>query len=266
MIRPATPSDLPAITELLRRANETPYDVAAVAGEKVFGRGYRGEAAPRVFVENDQIAGIAVTCGRFLRLIAVDPDHRRRGIGSQLLRNEHVAFAEPGNYFTPGVIESDTATRAFFRKHGWREDRWTYNLATSQLRHRASSELRLAPIRATGAKREAVLAFAEQHFSPIWRFEAERAGDNLFYVEHDGRIAGFSAHHANNRNLGTFGPTGVLAELRGLGYGRALLLASLNDLADAGHTSAIIPWTDALDFYRKSCAAVVTARFVTYVR
>jgi GNAT superfamily N-acetyltransferase len=268
MIRPATRSDLPAITALLRRANATPYDIGAVAEEKAFGRGYGGEAAPRVFVENDQIIGVAVTCAGFLRILAVDPPQRRRGVGSQLLRNEHVVFAEPGNYFTPGVIESDAATRAFLRKHGWIEDRWTYNLTTSQLRHRATSQLErsVTPIRATGAKRDAVLAFAEEHFSPIWRFEAEQAGENLFYIEHDNRIAGFSAHDANNRHLGTFGPTGVLPELRGLGYGRALLLASLNDLADAGYASAIIPWTDAVDFYGKSCGAVVSARFVTCVR
>src|ERR1043166_5972168 len=96
---------LPAIVALLQRANETPYDIARVAEEKVFGRGVRGEPVVQTYEEDDRLIGIAVTCGRVLRLIAVDPDHRRRGIASQLIRGHdvHVAFAEAGNYFTPGV-------------------------------------------------------------------------------------------------------------------------------------------------------------------
>ena len=80
-MRPASPDDLPAITALLIRANETPYDIARVAEEKVFGRGFRGEPVVRVYEEDRGILGVAVTCGRVLRLIAVDPEHRRRGIG-----------------------------------------------------------------------------------------------------------------------------------------------------------------------------------------
>lgn len=263
MIRPAARSDLSAIVHVLARANATPYDITRVAEEKVFGRGYRGDPQPRVYVESDTILGVAVTCGKVLRLIAVDPDVRRRGIGSQLLGNEHIAFAEPGNYLTPGVIESDAATRAFFARHRFLEDRWTYNL-----------EARLPPSHSEPFVQRAldpqtvnrVLTFAADHFSPIWRFEAELAPDNLFFIEHEGKIAGFSTHDANNHGLGTFGPTGVLEKFRGRGFGRALLLASLNDLARAGYTSAIIPWTDALDFYRRSCRAEVTSRFVTLVR
>jgi GNAT superfamily N-acetyltransferase len=261
--RVPTRADLPAIAALLTRANATPYDIARVAEEKVFGRGYAGEPQPRVCLENGDIVGIAVTCGEALRLLAVDPAHRRRGIATQLLGNERIVAAEPGNYFTPGVIESDAATRAFFRKQGYVEDRWTINLVTATRGNLAPAE----PVhRAIGTARDRVLTFANDRFSPIWRFECENAGDNLFFIEHDGRIAGFAAHSANNRLLGTFGPTGVAPELRGRGYGRALLLAALADLARAGFDQAVIPWTDAIDFYRKSCGAEVVARFVRYVR
>jgi GNAT superfamily N-acetyltransferase len=268
MLRPATRRDLPAITALLARANAAPYDITRVAAEKVFGRGYRGEAHPRVYVEQNHILGIAVTCATTLRVIAVDPSHRRRGIGSLLLQDEHAAFAEPGNYFTPGVVETDAATRAFLTKHGFIEHRWTYNLAAPlpPPDDQTAAGTSPAPLRATGDERERVLAFAEGEFSPVWRFECALAPDNLFYVEAGGRIAGFSVHNANNNPLGTFGPTGVLPEFRGHGYGRALLLASLRELARGGYASAIIPWTDALDFYRKSCGAEITARFVSYVR
>jgi mycothiol synthase len=122
------------------------------------------------------------------------------------------------------------------------------------------------PIRVSAASRDRVLTFIEKEFGSIWRFEASNAGDNLFYVEVDGNIAGFAAHDANNRGLGFFGPTGIAREYRGRGLGAALLRASLADLHRLGYERAIIPWTDALDFYRKACGATVAARFVTLAR
>jgi len=52
-----------------------------------------------------------------------------------------------------------------------------------------------------------------------------------------------------------FGPTGVAEPLRGSGLGRDLLRASLADLRELGYSRVVIPWTDAIDFYRKSCGA-----------
>jgi len=122
------------------------------------------------------------------------------------------------------------------------------------------------PIRVSSKSRERVLAFIETEFGRIWRFEASNAGNNLFFVEVNGVIAGFAAHDANNRGLGFFGPTGVARAHRGRGLGGRLLHASLADLRRLGYERAIIPWTDALDFYRKACGATVAARFVTLAR
>lgn len=259
--RVPTRNDLPAIVALLERANETPYDIARVAEEKVFGRGVRGEPVVHVYEEDDRLIGISVTCGRVLRLIAVDPEHRRRGIGSQLLNGE-VPFAEPGNYFTPGVIESDTATRAFFAKHGFIGARWTSNLETTQLPQTIPAGVQ----RVTDATRNRLLAFVEQHFGRAWRFECENAGSRLFFVEHDGEIAGFSAHDANNRGLGFFGPAGVAESMRGRGFGTLLLNASLADLGTMGYSRAVIPWTEATRFYERACGAHVSARFALLTR
>jgi GNAT superfamily N-acetyltransferase len=277
-MRPASPADLPAITALLVRANETPYDIACVAEEKVFGRGFRGEPVVRVYEESGVIRGVAVRCGNVLRLIAVDPEHRRRGIGSVLMSAEMgarsaeeghrsalrpplsalTAFAEAGNYFTPGVIESDAGTRAFFARHGFIEERWTSNLETTQLPEAIPSEVQ----RVSSANRERVLEFVAREFGPAWRFECENAGDRLFFIEHDAVIAGFAAHDANNRGLGFFGPTGVAESMRGRGFGTLLLRASLTDLRTLGYARVIIPWTDAIEFYAKACGARVSRRFV----
>src|ERR1700716_3593669 len=61
MIRAALRADLPRIRELLARANDMPYDLAAVAEEKCFERGFEGEAAATLYGDFE---GIAVTCGK----------------------------------------------------------------------------------------------------------------------------------------------------------------------------------------------------------
>ncbi len=266
MIRPASIADLDRIVPLLVHGNDAPYDLARVGAEKCFEAGYSGNTVVRVY-DDGGLRGVSVTCGRFLRILAVDRDHRGRGIGSALVAEAedraHVVFAEGGNYFTPGVVEEDVSTREFFRKRGYIESRWTWNLETRQLPESLPDGIR----RVDHSDRERVLVFIEKEFGSIWRFECGRAFDReiptMFVLEENGEIKGFAAHDINNVGLGFFGPTGVAKSERGRGLGRLLLLASLADLKRLGYTRAIIPWTDALDFYRKSCGAEVMHRFVT---
>jgi GNAT superfamily N-acetyltransferase len=264
VIRTATRADLPRIAALFANANDAPYDLAAVAEEKCFDAGVNGDPTVRVFGD---FAGIAVTCGKSLRILGVDREQRRQGVGSALLRDAEsrgarIVAAEAGNYFTPGVVTTDTATIDFFTKRDYRETANTYNLVAGV----GSGEWGVGVNRVSSASRDRLLAFIEKEFGRIWRFEASNAGDNLFYVEVDGKIAGFAAHDANNRGLGFFGPTGVARAHRSRGLGAALLRASLADLRRLGYERAVIPWTDALDFYRKACGATVAAQFVTLAR
>jgi len=269
VIRNASRKDLPAITELFARANDAPYDLAVVAEEKCFGRGIGGEPVVRVI---GNIDAVAVTCGKWLRLIVVDRDKRGHGLGTLLLTDakaQRIA-AEPGNYFTPGVVTSDEAAIAFFKKRGYVEGARTTNL---HVRHPERSEGPL--LRNSGAKEvlrcaqddeKRTLDFIAKEFGRIWRFEVSRAFDadppTIFIAEEDGEIAGFAAHEVNNRGLGWFGPTGVAKRFRGKGIGRTLLLASLGDLRRLGYERAVIPWTDAIDFYRRACGAEVAHEFV----
>ncbi len=253
---------------MLAGANEGPYDLGRVAEEKCLGAGVSGEADVRIYSD---FAGVSVTCGKALRILAVDREQRRHGIGGALLsdaeaRGARIVAAEAGNYFTPGVVESDAATIEFFTHRGYKEIAWTQNLVAGVAR----GEWGAGVARATHATRERVLAFIEKEFGRIWRFEASHAFANdpatLVYVEADGQIAGFAAHEANNRGLGFFGPTGVARAHRGRGLGALLLRASLADLRRLGYERVIIPWTDAIDFYRKACGAVVGDHFVTLAR
>ena len=250
MIRDVSPEELSHVRDLLVRANDAPYDIAKVAEEKCFGAGYEG--SPRVRVYGD-FEGIAVTCGKHLRILAVDRERRGRGIGTALLSdsdNAIVIAAEPGNYFTPGVPDK---IAGFFRKRGYAETARTQNLIADTVEDSGP------PL--SGQPRAAVLHFVEQNFGPIWRFEAEK-GAKILAVKDGDRIVGFSTHEANNRGLGFFGPTGVAESHRGRGLGRALLLASLADLRRLGYDRAVIPWTDAIEFYRKTCQAEIDHRFV----
>jgi GNAT superfamily N-acetyltransferase len=257
VIRRLSRNDLHSVRALLAQANDAPYDIATVAEEKCFGRGFEGEAVATVYGDFD---GMAVTCGKHLRLMAVDRQRRRRGIGRALLRDAEsrgarVIAAEPGNYFTPGVVAADHSTLAFFQSLGYGETARTQNLEAEL----PAGEGAGTPPRSD--RREDVLNFIEHHFGPIWRFEAS-LGATIFYVEHEGQIAGFSTHDANNRGLGFFGPTGVAPQWRGRGFGRQLLLASLADLGSRGYRRAVIPWTEAIDFYRNACGARIAHHFV----
>ena len=250
---------------LFRRANDSPYALERVAEEKCFGAGYLGAPVTRVVERNGAVAGAAVTCGKYLRILAVDRSLRRNGIGTQLLddaraRGARVVFAEPGNYLTPGIWMDDAGTRAFFKARGFVETATTWNLEVNPATQQPSN----SATRATDAQQ--ALNFIEREFGKIWRFEATPAFDadppNCFITEDAGEITGFVVHNVNNRGLGFFGPTGVAKSMRGRGLGRQLLLASLAHMHRLGFARVIIPWTDALEFYRRSCGAEPAHQFV----
>jgi GNAT superfamily N-acetyltransferase len=254
VIRTATRDDLPSLRSLFARANDAPYALETVAEEKCFGAGIAGEPLVRVFGDFD---GAAVTCGKWLRILVVDRNERGRGIGSALIADSKatVAFAEPGNYFTPGVLATDQATLAFFRARGFAEKWRTWTL------HVELKDIRGANCEVREPGDEEVLDFIEREFGRIWRFESSRAR-GIVVKREDGAITGFAAYEANNRGLGVFGPTGVPKSMRGRGIGRDVLLGALDQLRKLGYGRAIIPWTDALEFYRKSCGAERAHEFV----
>ena len=256
MLRTASSADLPALRELFARANDAPYDLAAVAEEKCFGAGIAGAPVVRVAEGDGRVVGAAVTCGKWLRILAVDRAHRGRGVGTALLRDSGatVIAAEPGNYFVPGVLESQAG---FFAKRGYREKARTWNLEVDPRGFDVPQRVHPA------TDRERALAFIEHEFGRIWRFESAKA-PTIFIEEHEGEIAGFAAHEANNRGLGFFGPTGVRKDLRGRGIGCRLLQSSLADLRRLGYQNVVIPWTDALEFYDKCCGAKPAHQFLSF--
>ena len=263
--REAGEHDLPAIRRLLAAANETPWDLERVAQEKCFQPGPQGPPVTIVAEQAGELVGIATATPHALRLLAVRADCRREGIGSALFERSLRTgsgrlsiYGEAGNYFLPGVPETDHATLSFFRSLGLREEAEpAVNLRlTLEGNTRVPNDLPNNVERGSPSDRDRITQFAARHFGSAWAWEVSRAFENtpptLFIVrDEEDRVAGFSAHEANNRGLGFYGPMGVDPGQRGRGSGRALLLASLIDLRRLGYPETVISWAANAGFYEE---------------
>jgi ribosomal protein S18 acetylase RimI-like enzyme len=264
-----------------------------VAEEKLFGVSPAGPATVYGARDAGQLLGVAVVCGRWLRLLAVDPPARRRGAGSALLARAAVDAAargvrslrtadQPGNYLTPGVDARDEETLAWLERRGfvkvgapesWRVAIVGNGLVAESRAAGLEAELQARGYRIRRAAPDdgpALLAWIGARFSPAWAFEAERALEldpPGVYVGAAGEgFAAFAGHDGNNRGLGEFGPAGTLPAHRGRGLGTALLLRALLDLAARGQQSAVIPWIGPGEHYRHAVGATPDRRFVVLER
>lgn len=274
LVRPATVADLPSLQILLRKANETSVPIGAVIREKCFDEGFGGEARAIVADERGTLTGVAVTCGSALRLIAVAPEERRRGIGSQLLgevlesrdRERLVVGAAAGNYLVPGVPLSAGETIRFLRNRGFER----IGEATDMTVELGSVPGPPRVHRLARAKdHPRLLDFVREFFGESLRWEIElgiRRNSLLRIAVREEKIIGFSACEINNRGIGSFGPQGIDPDSRRSGLGRELLLESLGDLRELGYTTARIPWVSSEEYYERSCGARVVERFVTLAR
>jgi GNAT superfamily N-acetyltransferase len=113
--------------------------------------------------------------------------------------------------------------------------------------------------RALAPEKGAVLRWVGEHFSPGWVSETDvsfaRLPISCFIAVKDRQILGFGVYDATAR--GFFGPTGVDETQRGLGLGKALLLACLHDMLNVGYGYAAIGGVGPAGFYTKACGAQI---------
>ena len=103
-------------------------------------------------------------------------------------------------------------------------------------------------------------------YDTLWKIEKEGRYDFVFGLIHERRIKGFAILQDETHkcpiggavwrsdlgeNWGSLGPIGVSASSRGLGWGGALLGASLDHLRQLGCRRTIIDWTTLEEFYGK---------------
>jgi ribosomal protein S18 acetylase RimI-like enzyme len=280
--------DLPAARQLLADACRF-EDAAAVAEEKLYGP---APGAPRTDATaaliDGRLVGVVIASGRWLRLLAVAPDARRRGIGTVLLAAGEAAAAaagaarartldQPGNYLAPGIDERDGDTIGWLERRGWRRCGDNVNLLVDVAGNPRAGAARAAELAAAAAaagyqvrraRTDEAAALADpigRAFSPPWAFEVERAlaGDppGVHLALHGGELAAFAVHDGNNRGLGWFGPAGTLPEHRGRGLGEALLVACCADVAAAGRARCEVAWIGPREFYARAVGIAGERRF-----
>jgi predicted N-acetyltransferase YhbS len=292
-IRTAEAGDLPALYELARQAFVFDTFSRELLAEKLFEHRRPQEFSWHVYLAElrNRPVGFMQSVARpaarkaWIGLFAVDAAQRRHGIASGLFQHarahwpadteEVEVLAIPGNYFLPGLDPRYTEALAFLERLGFERFKDCVNL-TADLFARfdtSGEEQRLAAagieIRRAAPDDNTLLdAFFAEHFGPDWRFEAGLAMSNsppgLHLALRDGHIIAFSAHSSQNREWGFFGPMGTAPETRGLGLGRVLLWHCLNDMRDAGHRTAVIPWVGPIAFYQQWAGCRVDRVFWRY--
>lgn len=285
-LRPLQPADAEAARALWNRSAEHDPLSPALFTEKM-----DGALIALVATEADGLVGLGVgvlwpTPGALrgsVRLLAVAPEHRRRGIGSALLGVLEDCLGEAGatavrlaeaapNYLTPGVDVRYESGLAFAAARGYREIGEAVNLGVDLAADdwdTSDDEARLgaagvAVRRATEADRPALGRLLDAHW-PAWRPEADcaflRDPVSLHLALRDGEALGFAAADTNNVGTGWFGPMGTAPEARGLGVGAVLCRRCLADLRAQGLRRATIAWAAALPFYARAAGAEVERRF-----
>jgi ribosomal protein S18 acetylase RimI-like enzyme len=270
------------------------FDRAAeVADEKLFGADPHGApAALGAWDDRDALIGVAAVGGSRLRLLAVDPAARRRGVGRALLdaccEAARAAGAtglrtldQPGNYLAPGIDERNGEAIGWLERRGWRrhgEPRINVLLdVRDNPRVSAARADELAAgmrkrgfvIRRARADEADLLTAVAGEFGGAWPFELGRAlgGDppGVHVATRNGAYCAFAAHDGNNRGLGWFGPTGTWLAHRGYGLGEALLVACLVDVA-AHHARCEVAWIGPRPFYDKVAGVAAERRFALLTR
>ena len=214
--------------------------------------------------------------------LAVVPNFQQQGIGCDLLdwaegwlrRNGRTRARLGGGLrpFVPG-LPVELGNIAHFKTSGYAEERRVWDVARDL---RESLPQGSQPMEgfirpAQPADADPLLDFFRREFPGRWRFEFEeflraRGPFNDYCVLiTDHLISGFARLTFDNserpierfymhrlpRPWGQLGPIGVSKALRGQGYGRALLEASLICLRERGARGCLIDWTDLAAFYER---------------
>jgi GNAT superfamily N-acetyltransferase len=269
------------------------YDRAdVVADEKLFGDGPSGRSRGFGAWDGDALVGVAAIAGSRVRVLAVEPHARRRGVGGALLAAcEDAARAagetrlrtldQPGNYLAPGVDERNVETIGWLERRGWkisgeprlnvlidvRTNPRVSDARADELAARARD--RGYEVRRARPDETALLDAVAAEFGGAWPFELARAlahvPSGVHVALRDGSYCGFAAHDGNNRGLGWFGPTGTWPAHRGNGLGEALLLACLVDVGRE-HDRCEVAWIGPRPFYDKVAGIAEDRRFVLLAR
>ncbi|MFC0503761.1 GNAT family N-acetyltransferase [Micromonospora costi] len=293
------PGSAAAASRLCEQALDLPEDAAeatvivdavwtrAAADRPVVAVGaYRGAELAGVLVGS--MSGTDQRLGH-VDLLAVAPEHRRRGTGRALLAaaerrlaglgaSEVLLAGNPPYYAWPGIDVRYTPAVCAALALGYRQDRTAWNMTADlsydgspALRSTEAAEHRLAAQgitvrRAEPADLPALVALARGTFGGTWDAELAgsvgRPGAGCHLAERDGEVVAFAAYGSSRPSW--FGPMGTAPAAEGSGIGGVLLRRCLADQRAAGHDSAQIGWVGPVPFYSRSAGARIERVFFLY--
>ena len=126
---------------------------------------------------------------------------------------------------------------------------WTIEMEQASVAIRRAQPFEISKVR----------LFVETNFSPAWADEISvgfaSKPVSVYIAVSDGAILGFGAYECTRRAF--FGPMGVAERAERRGIGKALLLACLWGLREAGYVYGIIGRAGPIEFYQKAVNAMV---------
>jgi len=203
----------------------------------------------------------------YVRLLVVDPAHRGRGHGHELLAAAETELApcravqigaDPPYYLWPGAPASETALLCLLERHHYRRVDTNFHMAVDL--HAIPDDLGGHEV-ASSAMREEMAAWMDANYSN-WTAEVLRALDHgtLLVARGDDGIRGFCAYDVNRRGL--LGPVGARLDLVGQGVGWPLLVGALHAMRTAGQEQMEVSWVGPVVPYARAGAEVSRVFFV----
>lgn len=272
------PAEQPELTAFLNENWEYDTLTEELLSEKLEGDPYWMPEATFVCKDDERIIGFMQGVMRhirgvnyaYIKLMAVDKEYRRQGIATAMYKQLQDVFKVhkadvvriydvPLNYFMPGIDPRYTPALCWAMRRGFERFGDTSNLLVDlnqnwdmSAREDALRKDGIVVRRAKPEDKQAVLNFIKDEWL-LWTNEVEMAFKDEMPSIHiallNGEVKAFSAHNANNKGTGWFGPMGTHPDLRGKGMGAILLKRCLQDMKEMGLSHSIIPWVGPIDFY-----------------
>jgi GNAT superfamily N-acetyltransferase len=290
-IREVREEDLPELLALCERALPLDRFTMHVLRDRMLGEPDHNPAYQLGAWDGGRLAGALLAGSRetqqgratAVRLFAVDPQHRRRGVASRLLgeierRVRGDGFSRLGVgksspvYFWPGVDVRYTPALCFLEKHGYSRSDAGFNMEVD-LRARSwdtsAAEARLEregfQVRRLRADdREAFGSWVRGEWGDVWEYEALRSYGNdpvsTWVALRDGQVCSFASYNVTGFE-NSFGPTGTQPELRGQGLGRVMFHRCMRDLRELGHDTCEVSWVGPFAFYARVADARISRVF-----
>lgn len=262
-----------AIAELCRLSLGSDSPEPADLTQALFGTANANDAP--AIVRGDPDAGVVATVRRggsgYIRLVAVHPAHRRRGIGSALLAaaesdlegcSHALVGSDAPDYLFPGVSTRMTEMLCLMEARRYRRGDVNLNMGVDL------TALEPDPggaVLATAADAEEMRMWTDQHW-PSWTDEVMRAlGKDRLLISRDARgLSGFCAWDVNRG--GWLGPIAVRPSELGGRTGVPLLMGALHRMRADGRRHAEISWISPVRFYVRNAGATISDAYIVHRR